>query len=46
MNNMSEFGDFDVDDAVITDEHLKVTAITGGCARCNLSKTCCYRVHA
>jgi G3E family GTPase len=31
---MSEFGDFDVDGAVITDERLDLTAITGGCVCC------------
>lgn len=31
---MSEFGDFDVDGALITDERLEMTAITGGCVCC------------
>jgi G3E family GTPase len=31
---MSEFGDFDVDGALITDERLELTAITGGCVCC------------
>jgi len=32
---MSEFGDFDVDGAIISDERLKVKAITGGCICCS-----------
>jgi len=32
---MSEFGDFDVDGAVISDERLQVKAITGGCICCS-----------
>lgn len=31
---MSEFGDFDVDGTVITDERFELTAITGGCICC------------
>jgi len=31
---MSEFGDFDVDGTVITDERLELTAIVGGCVCC------------
>lgn len=31
---MSEFGDFDVDGAIIADERLKIIAITGGCVCC------------
>ena len=31
---MSEFGDFDVDGTVITDERLELTAIVGGCICC------------
>jgi len=32
---MSEFGDFDVDGAIIADERLQVMAITGGCICCS-----------
>ena len=31
---MSEFGDFDVDGAIIADERLKVAAVVGGCVCC------------
>jgi len=31
---LSEFGDFDVDGAIITDERLELSAITGGCICC------------
>ena len=32
---MSEFGDFDVDGAIIADERLEIKAITGGCICCS-----------
>ena len=32
---MSEFGDFDVDGAIIADERLEIVAITGGCICCS-----------
>ena len=32
---MSEFGDFDVDGAIIADERVQVMAITGGCICCS-----------
>lgn len=33
---MSEFGDFDVDGALVADRRIGLTSITGGCACCDL----------